>query len=177
MAVGDLSQYEYRCDDREERRELIQDERICDVDLGYGIEVADRTYRAESRAHEKILEAALLNMELLGRPGEHGDGDDAGDHVPEECLHEDRHVSGQIDKERHDGEREGGYEKVVLEPLMVVAGDHANNDMAGDDEDSWKSIFEAEGYKVECLLRGLGENEDIRKLYVEHAQAAVDSIK
>ncbi len=73
--------------------------------------------------------------------------------------------------------KEGGYEKVVLEPLMVVAGDHANNDMAGDDEDSWKSIFEAEGFKVECLLRGLGENEDIRKLYVEHAQAAVDSIK
>ena len=71
----------------------------------------------------------------------------------------------------------GGYEKVVLEPLMVVAGDHANNDMAGEDEDSWKSIFEAEGFKVECLLRGLGENEDIRKLYVEHAQAAVDSIK
>ncbi|WP_303837648.1 sirohydrochlorin cobaltochelatase [Ruminococcus flavefaciens] len=72
---------------------------------------------------------------------------------------------------------EGGYEKVVLEPLMVVAGDHANNDMAGDDEDSWKSVFEAEGYEVKCLLRGLGENEEIRKLYVEHAQAAVDSIK
>ncbi len=73
--------------------------------------------------------------------------------------------------------KEGGYEKVVLEPLMVVAGDHANNDMAGDDEDSWKSVFEAEGYEVKCLLRGLGENEEIRKLYVEHAQAAVDSIK
>lgn len=71
----------------------------------------------------------------------------------------------------------GGYEKVVLEPLMVVAGDHANNDMAGDEEDSWKSVFEAEGYEVKCLLRGLGENEEIRKLYVEHAQAAVDSIK
>jgi sirohydrochlorin cobaltochelatase len=71
----------------------------------------------------------------------------------------------------------GEYEKVVLEPLMVVAGDHANNDMAGDDEDSWKSAFEAEGYEVECLLRGLGENEDIRKIYVEHAQKAIDSIK
>ncbi|MBR6400168.1 MAG: sirohydrochlorin cobaltochelatase [Firmicutes bacterium] len=71
----------------------------------------------------------------------------------------------------------GSYERVVLEPLMVVAGDHANNDMAGDEEDSWKSVFEKEGYKVECLLRGLGENEEIQKLYVEHAQAAADSIK
>ena len=71
----------------------------------------------------------------------------------------------------------GGYEKVVLEPLMVVAGDHANNDMAGDEEESWKSIFEAEGIEVECLLRGLGENEEIRNLYVEHAQAAIDSLQ
>ena len=71
----------------------------------------------------------------------------------------------------------GNYKKVILEPLMVVAGDHANNDMAGDEEDSWKSIFEAEGYEVKCLLRGLGENEDIRSIYVEHAQKAIDSIK
>ena len=73
--------------------------------------------------------------------------------------------------------KEGNYERVILEPLMVVSGDHANNYMAGDEEDSWKSIFEKNGYKVECLLRGLGENEEIQKLYVEHAQAAVDSIK
>ncbi len=71
----------------------------------------------------------------------------------------------------------GKYEKVVLEPLMVVAGDHANNDMAGDDEDSWKTAFLNEGYDVECLIRGLGENEEIRKLYVEHAQKAIDSVK
>ena len=71
----------------------------------------------------------------------------------------------------------GNYKKVILEPLMVVAGDHANNDMAGEEEDSWKSIFEAEGYEVKCLLRGLGENEDIRSIYVEHAQKAIDSIK
>ncbi len=70
----------------------------------------------------------------------------------------------------------GEYERVILEPLMVVAGDHANNDMAGDEEDSWKSVFEAEGYEVQCLLRGLGENEEIRKLYVEHAQKAIDSL-
>lgn len=70
----------------------------------------------------------------------------------------------------------GTYKKVVLEPLMVVAGDHANNDMAGDEDDSWKSAFEKEGYEVTCLLRGLGENEAIRQLYVAHAQAAVNAI-
>lgn len=70
----------------------------------------------------------------------------------------------------------GGYKKVVLEPLMVVAGDHANNDMAGDEDDSWKSTFEKEGFEVTCLLRGLGENETIRQLYVAHAQAAIDAL-
>ena len=59
---------------------------------------------------------------------------------------------------------------------MVVSGDHANNDMAGDEEDSWKSVFENAGYEVICLLRGLGENEEIRQIYVEHAQTAIDSI-
>lgn len=73
--------------------------------------------------------------------------------------------------------KKGDYERVVLEPLMVVAGDHANNDMAGDEEDSWKSVFEAAGYKVECLLRGLGENEKIREIYADHAKAAIESIK
>ena len=72
--------------------------------------------------------------------------------------------------------KKGNYKRVVLEPLMVVAGDHANNDMAGDDKDSWKSQFEAAGYQVECLRRGLGENETIRQLYGEHAQAAIDSL-
>lgn len=71
----------------------------------------------------------------------------------------------------------GGYKKVVLEPLMVVAGDHANNDMAGNEDDSWKSAFEKEGYEVTCLLRGLGENETIRQLYVAHAQAAVNALE
>lgn len=69
----------------------------------------------------------------------------------------------------------GNYKRVVLEPLMIVSGDHANNDMAGD-KDSWKTTFENEGYKVECLLRGLGENEKIRKIYVDHVQTAIDNI-
>ena len=71
----------------------------------------------------------------------------------------------------------GEYKRVVLRPLMIVAGDHANNDMAGDDEDSWKSSFEAEGYEVECVLHGLGELPAIQQLFAEHAQAAVDSLK
>ena len=70
----------------------------------------------------------------------------------------------------------GNYKRVVLQPLMVVAGDHANNDMAGDEEDSWKSVFENEGYEVVCILKGLGENEEIRKIYADHAQAAIDSL-
>lgn len=68
----------------------------------------------------------------------------------------------------------GDYERVILEPMMVVAGDHANNDMAGDEDDSWKSAFEKAGYKVECLLRGLGENEAIQQMYVEHAKAVIE---
>lgn len=69
--------------------------------------------------------------------------------------------------------KSGNYEKVILQPLMVVAGDHANNDMAGGEEDSWKSSFEKEGFKVECVIKGLGELEAIQELYVEHAKAAV----
>lgn len=70
----------------------------------------------------------------------------------------------------------GTYTKVVLEPLMVVAGDHANNDMAGDEEDSWKSQIEAEGYEVECVIKGLGELPAIQDIYVAHTQAAIDSL-
>ena len=73
--------------------------------------------------------------------------------------------------------KEGDYKKVVLEPLMIVAGDHANNDMAGDEDGSWKTEFEKAGYDVTCLVRGLGELEPIQKLFVEHAQAAIDSLK
>ena len=72
--------------------------------------------------------------------------------------------------------KQGGYKRVVLEPLMIVAGDHANNDMAGDEEDSWKSVFEGAGYEVVCLLRGLGELEPIQRMFAEHAQAAIDTL-
>ena len=70
----------------------------------------------------------------------------------------------------------GSYKKVVLEPLMIVAGDHANNDMAGDEEGSWKTEFENAGYEVTCILRGLGELPEIQQILVEHAQKAIDSL-
>ena len=53
---------------------------------------------------------------------------------------------------------------------MLVAGDHACNDMAGEDEDSWKSQLEADGVQVRCTMRGLGEMEDVRLLYRKHMQ-------
>ena len=71
----------------------------------------------------------------------------------------------------------GKYKRVVLQPLMVVAGDHANNDMAGDGEDSWVSKFKAAGFEVKPVLRGLGQNYDIQKIYLEHLKAAIDSLK
>lgn len=57
----------------------------------------------------------------------------------------------------------------ILYPLMIVAGDHAKNDLGSDDEDSWKSRLEQAGYSVQCVLRGLGENEHVRQMFVEHA--------
>ena len=71
--------------------------------------------------------------------------------------------------------QKGSYEKVILRPLMIVAGDHANNDMAGDEDDSWKSTFEKAGYTVDCQVEGLGQLEAIQQLFVEHAKAAVAS--
>lgn len=73
--------------------------------------------------------------------------------------------------------KEGSYKRVVLRPLMIVAGDHANNDMAGDEEDSWKSQFEKEGYEVVCEVKGLGEIPAVWQILVRHAQDAIDTLK
>lgn len=69
-----------------------------------------------------------------------------------------------------------GYKKVILRPLMVVAGDHANNDMAGEDEDSWKSQFEASGAfdEINTQIEGLGRIDAVEQLYVQHTKAAMD---
>ena len=74
--------------------------------------------------------------------------------------------------------KDAGFKKVILRPLMVVAGDHANNDMAGDDDDSWKSMFEASGNfdEIDCQIEGLGRIDAVEQLYVAHTQAAIDSI-
>ena len=67
--------------------------------------------------------------------------------------------------------------QVTIMPFMMVAGDHANNDMAGSEEDSHKSILEKEGIKVETYIHGLGENEAVRNVFVERANAAWDALE
>ena len=71
-----------------------------------------------------------------------------------------------------------GYRTVVLRPLMVVAGDHANNDMAGEDEDSWRSQFIAAGCfdAVTAQIAGLGGIDAVQQLYIAHTQAAIDAM-
>ena len=61
-----------------------------------------------------------------------------------------------------------GIKKVLLKPFMIVAGDHAHNDMAGNDEDSWKNTFKRAGIRVKCILKGLGENPRWDEIYVQH---------
>ena len=75
-----------------------------------------------------------------------------------------------------DAVKAAGHTKVILRPLMVVAGDHANNDMAGDDADSWKSQFVESGNfaSVESQIAGLGEISDIQAIYVAHTKAAME---
>ena len=77
-----------------------------------------------------------------------------------------------------DAVKAAGYTKVVLRPLMVVAGDHANNDMAGAEEDSWKSMFEAAGCfdSVTAQIAGLGSIEAVQNLYVAHTKAVIDTL-
>ena len=74
-------------------------------------------------------------------------------------------------------EADASYQRVVLQPLMVVAGDHAANDMAGDEEDSWKSVLERRGYPVTCILKGLGELDAVRRMYAAHALAAMEQLR
>ena len=75
--------------------------------------------------------------------------------------------------------KEAGYTRVILRPLMVVAGDHANNDMAGDDEDSWKSMFEADGSfeSVECQISGLGRIPAVQDVYIAHTADALAALE
>lgn len=66
-----------------------------------------------------------------------------------------------------------GAKKVVLYPFMIVAGDHANNDMAGDEADSWQTQLRNAGFEVECRVQGLGENAGVRSIFVEHVKSAM----
>ena len=69
------------------------------------------------------------------------------------------------------------YRRICLAPFMIVAGDHAINDMAGEKEDSWKSVIEKNGYETECILKGLGEFEAVREIFTEHVREAVRSFE
>ncbi len=70
--------------------------------------------------------------------------------------------------------KEQNPKRVVLTPFMIVAGDHATNDMAGEDPDSWKCQFEKAGFPVDCVLKGLGEYPQIHQLFIRHIQEAID---
>ena len=70
--------------------------------------------------------------------------------------------------------KERGFRKVILAPFMVVAGDHARNDLAGEDEDSWKNIFTRSGFQVETVLRGIGEWEEVQDLFAAHAAQCIE---
>lgn len=72
--------------------------------------------------------------------------------------------------------RAGGYDEVALFPMMLVAGDHVINDMAGDDEDSLKCVLENEGYKVTCIVKGLGEYPDFQELFRFHVDVAMSRL-
>ncbi|MBP2638003.1 MAG: cbiK 1 [Firmicutes bacterium] len=67
-------------------------------------------------------------------------------------------------------------QKVTLMPFMLVAGDHATNDMAGDEKDSAKNVLLAEGFKVDTYLHGMGENANIQEIYVQHTKDAIDEL-
>ena len=71
--------------------------------------------------------------------------------------------------------KERNPRKVILAPFMIVAGDHARNDMSGDNPESWRYQFEQEGFDVECVLKGLGEYPLVQQMFLDHVQDAVDS--
>ncbi|MHC1631462.1 MAG: sirohydrochlorin cobaltochelatase [Methanotrichaceae archaeon] len=73
--------------------------------------------------------------------------------------------------------KESGVTKLRLMPFMIVAGDHATNDLAGDEDDSWKSMFESEGFETDAYLKGMGNNDEIVGIYVEHTKAALDEFE
>lgn len=116
---------------------------------------------------------------LMGH-GTHHDANSAYpmlDYVFKHMGHENIYVgtvegSPEFDAVKKDLEGKG-YEKVLLMPLMVVAGDHAHNDMAGDEEDSWKVMFKSLGYEVDYIMKGMGELPAIQNLFVEHAKEAL----
>ena len=71
----------------------------------------------------------------------------------------------------------GGYKRIVLRPLLITAGWHVREDMAGEKEHSWKNMLKKEGYEVICHLEGLGRNPDIQRIFASHVKAAAESLR
>ena len=71
--------------------------------------------------------------------------------------------------------KEGSFHKIRLAPLMLVAGDHALNDLCGDEDDAWKVIFTNKGFSVDCFLKGLGEYSAIRQIYMDHLKVTIEA--
>lgn len=140
--------------------------------------------------YEKIVDIIEEETEELNEEGTAvvfmGHGSSHFANATYACL--DYHMKHELSKNYYVGTVEGyptiaevigdvekqNATKVTLLPFMIVSGDHSNNDMSGDDEDSWKTQFEQAGYEVDAVLKGLGEYEGIQNMVVEHLQAAID---
>ena len=168
-------------------------ERLINANLRYVVSVAKR-YQSSEASFEDLIQAGneglvkavdrfdpTLNLRLISYATWYIQNEvrkTAYAHMLRDKPQLDDYVDDDKQQTRRIDFIEGkGYTKVLLRPLMVVAGDHANNDMAAeDDPESWYSILTAKGYDVTCVLEGLGQLEDIRSLYVSHAQAVMEGM-
>ena len=159
---------------------------------------ADKQAVAEAVTKEAVSAAGYDSLESAGQDGTafvlmgHGTEHTAKVSYSQmasqmKALHYDNVFIGTVEGEPEETScehvieevKDAGYTKVVLRPLMVVAGDHANNDMAGDEDDSWKSMFTASGAfdRIDCQIEGLGRIEAIEDLYAAHTAAAIEELE
>ena len=151
-------------------------------------ELCDALIRKDNEATKKELGDVLLHIAFYAKIGEENGSFDIADVCNALCekliyrhphVFGTTHVDGSNEVEQNWEElklKEKGVKNVTLMPLMMVAGDHANNDMAGDEEDSHKTILQKEGFKVNTYIHGIGENKNVRSLFVEHANEAWDAL-
>lgn len=181
------------CQDRFETVKIAEP-LLGDVGADASVINADKEAVAKAVAGEAVKEAGYGSLDAAGKDGAafvflgHGTSHTAKVSYSQmqtqmEKLGYDNVFIGTVEGEPEetscqavmDAVSRAGYQKVVLRPLMVVAGDHANNDMAGDDEDSWMSMFKSSGKfdRVDAQISGLGSIQEIQEIYVEHTKAAM----